>query len=75
MIKKFEKTGSFAVKSGRGRKSVAFTSVEDVATALQKEPSNGVQIARSLDMPVKRFTQYPALLSIQNNPWSGVSPC
>lgn len=58
MIKKFEATGSFAVKSGRGRKAVALTSVEDVATALEEESNSGVQacsargIGRTLDMPV-----------------------
>ncbi|GBM41521.1 hypothetical protein AVEN_32327-1 [Araneus ventricosus] len=35
MIDKFEKSGSFDVKCGRGRKAIASTSVEDVATALQ----------------------------------------
>ncbi len=58
MIQKFEETGSFEVKSGRGRKSIASTSVvEDVATALEEGTSSGVQtcsargIARCLDMP------------------------
>ena len=32
MIKKFEKTGSLDFKFGRGRKSIASISVEDVAT-------------------------------------------
>ena len=38
IIKKFEGTGTFEVKFGKGRKSVASTSV-DVATALQKKTS------------------------------------
>ena len=58
MIQKFQETGSFEVKPGRGRKSIASTSVvvEDVAIALEKETSSGVQtcsarsIARCLDM-------------------------
>ena len=36
MIKKFEETDFFEVKSGRGKKSVVSTFVEDAATALQK---------------------------------------
>lgn len=58
MIKKFEATGSFGVKSGRGRKAVALTSVEDVATALEEGSNSGAQtcsargIARTVDMPV-----------------------
>ena len=59
MIKKFEETGSFEVKPGRGRKSIASTSVvvEDVPTALEEETISGVQmcsarsIALYLDMP------------------------
>ncbi|GBO34767.1 hypothetical protein AVEN_224222-1 [Araneus ventricosus] len=35
MIDKFEQSGSFDEKCGRGRKAIAPTSVEDVATALQ----------------------------------------
>ncbi|GBN75379.1 hypothetical protein AVEN_8064-1 [Araneus ventricosus] len=58
MIQKFEKTGSFAVQSGRGRKRIDSTVVEEVATAVQEESSGGVQpcsareIARTLDRPV-----------------------
>ncbi|GBN58799.1 hypothetical protein AVEN_9514-1 [Araneus ventricosus] len=33
-IDKFEESGSFDVKCGRGRKAIASTSVEDMATAL-----------------------------------------
>ncbi|GBN64344.1 hypothetical protein AVEN_108990-1 [Araneus ventricosus] len=36
MIDKFEESGSFDVKCGRGRKVIASTSVEDVATSLQE---------------------------------------
>ncbi|GBN48765.1 hypothetical protein AVEN_74666-1 [Araneus ventricosus] len=36
MIDKFEEKSSFDVKCGRGRKAIASTSVEDVATALQE---------------------------------------
>ena len=42
IIKKFEKTGSFEVKSGRERKSIVSTSVEDLAPVLQEEMSCGV---------------------------------
>ncbi|GBM66464.1 hypothetical protein AVEN_146292-1 [Araneus ventricosus] len=58
MIQKFEKTGSFAVRPGRGRKRIDSTVVEEVATAVQEESSGGVQpcrareIARTLDRPV-----------------------
>ena len=59
MIQKFEETGSFEVTPGRGRKSIASTSVvvQDVASALKEETSSGVEtcrasgIARCLDMP------------------------
>ncbi|GBM61042.1 hypothetical protein AVEN_264371-1 [Araneus ventricosus] len=37
MIQKFEKTSSFAVQSGRGRKRIDSTVVEEVATAVQVE--------------------------------------
>ncbi|GBN75153.1 hypothetical protein AVEN_260360-1 [Araneus ventricosus] len=36
MIDKFEESDSFDMKCGRGRKAIASTSVEDVATALQE---------------------------------------
>ncbi|GBL98473.1 hypothetical protein AVEN_257882-1 [Araneus ventricosus] len=58
MIQKFEKTGSFSVQSGRGRKRIDSTVVEEVATAVQEVSSGGVQpcsareIARTLDRPV-----------------------
>ena len=50
-IKKFEETGSFEVKSGRGRKLISSTSVEDVAIALHKETSNGVQTWQQRELP------------------------
>ncbi|GBM92695.1 hypothetical protein AVEN_225634-1 [Araneus ventricosus] len=56
MIDKFR--GSFDVKCGRGRKAIASTSVEDVATALQESSSNALGtrsargISRTLDLPV-----------------------
>ncbi|GBM73535.1 hypothetical protein AVEN_218513-1 [Araneus ventricosus] len=58
MIDKFEESGSFDVKCGRGRKAIASTSVEDVAIALQKASSSALGtcsargISRTLDMPV-----------------------
>ncbi|GBM97885.1 hypothetical protein AVEN_205309-1 [Araneus ventricosus] len=36
MTDEFEESGSSDVKCGRGRKAIASTSVEDVATALQE---------------------------------------
>ncbi|GBM02986.1 hypothetical protein AVEN_14502-1 [Araneus ventricosus] len=57
MIDKFE-SGSFDLKCGRGRKAITSTSVEDVATALQKASSCALEtcsargISRTLDMPV-----------------------
>ncbi|NSX83577.1 hypothetical protein GOM44_04425 [Wolbachia endosymbiont of Atemnus politus] len=51
MIKKFEDTGSFEVKSGRGRKAIPSTSVEDVATAVQDETSGNVQTCSARELP------------------------
>ncbi|GBM56428.1 hypothetical protein AVEN_56113-1 [Araneus ventricosus] len=42
MINKFEEYGSFDVKCGRGRRAIASTSVEDVATALQEASSSAL---------------------------------
>ncbi|GBM67478.1 hypothetical protein AVEN_18366-1 [Araneus ventricosus] len=65
-------SGSFDVKCGRGRKAIASTSVEDVATALQEASSSALGtcsergITRTLDMPVstvrkilRNTLQYP----------------
>ncbi|GBN00626.1 hypothetical protein AVEN_199876-1 [Araneus ventricosus] len=58
MIDKFEESGSFDVKCGRGWKAIASTSVEDVGTALQEASSSALGtcsargISRTLDMPV-----------------------
>ena len=58
MIQKFEKTGPFDVQSGKGKKKIDSTSVEEVATTIQEESSGGVEpvgaqrIARTLDRPV-----------------------
>ncbi|GBM60329.1 hypothetical protein AVEN_108115-1 [Araneus ventricosus] len=63
MMDKFEESGSFGVKCGRGKKAIASTSVEDVATALQEASSTSSgtcsvrRISRTLDMPVS--TCYP----------------
>ena len=43
MIQKFEKTSSFDVQSGRGRKTIDSTVVEEVATVVQEESSDGVK--------------------------------
>ena len=37
MIQKFEKTGSFDVLSGRGRKRIYSMPVKEMATAVQEE--------------------------------------
>ncbi|GBM24460.1 hypothetical protein AVEN_41105-1 [Araneus ventricosus] len=58
MIDKFEESGSFHVKCGRGRKAITSTSMEDVATALQEASSSALGtssargISRTLNMPV-----------------------
>ncbi|KMQ82897.1 transposable element tc3 transposase [Lasius niger] len=58
MIAKFEETGSFDVKPGRGRRPVSAAAVEDVATALQEQTSSDAGISsargmsRMLDMPI-----------------------
>ena len=44
IIKKFEKTDSFDVKSGKRRKSIALIQVEDVITALQEGMKSNVRI-------------------------------
>ncbi|GBO15925.1 hypothetical protein AVEN_120484-1 [Araneus ventricosus] len=41
-IDKFEESGSCDVKCGRGRKAIASTSVEDIATALQEASSSAL---------------------------------
>ncbi|GBM67353.1 hypothetical protein AVEN_270413-1 [Araneus ventricosus] len=46
MIDKFEGSGSFDVKCGRGRKTIASPSVEDVATALQEASSSSLGTCR-----------------------------
>ncbi|GBM99708.1 hypothetical protein AVEN_104067-1 [Araneus ventricosus] len=57
-IDKFEKSGSFDVKCGRGRKANSSTSVQDVPTALQEASSSALGtcsaqgISRTSDMPV-----------------------
>ncbi|GBM96173.1 hypothetical protein AVEN_239412-1 [Araneus ventricosus] len=57
MIDKFEESGSFDVKCGRWRKTIASTSVRDVATAFQEASSSALGtcsargISRTLDMP------------------------
>ncbi|GBM60294.1 hypothetical protein AVEN_81652-1 [Araneus ventricosus] len=58
MIDKFEESGSFDVKCGRGRKTIALTSVEDVATTLQEASNSALGacsargISRTLHMLV-----------------------
>ncbi|GBN84398.1 hypothetical protein AVEN_180562-1 [Araneus ventricosus] len=81
IIDKFEEPGSFDLKCGRGRKAIAATSVEDVATALQEGSSSAwgtcsaLGISRTLDMPistVRKISCNPAMPSIQNYACSGV---
>lgn len=57
MIKKFEETGSFDVRRGRGRKPIPSASVEDVALSLEEGrntqgTTSARGIARSLHMPL-----------------------
>ncbi|GBM90326.1 hypothetical protein AVEN_116315-1 [Araneus ventricosus] len=58
MVVKFEVSYSFDVKCGTGRKGIASTSMEDVATALQEGLSGALGMcsargnSRTLDMPV-----------------------
>ncbi|GBM22096.1 hypothetical protein AVEN_266463-1 [Araneus ventricosus] len=58
IIDKFEESGSFDVKCGRGRKTIASTTMEDVATAFQEASSSALGkfsvrgISRTLDMAV-----------------------
>ncbi|GBO42642.1 hypothetical protein AVEN_256411-1 [Araneus ventricosus] len=58
MIDKFEESGSSDVKCGRGRTSIASTSMEDIPTELQQSSSSDLRtcsswgISRTLDMPV-----------------------
>ena len=44
---KFEKVGSFEVKSDRRRKSIASMLIEDAVTELLKGKNNGVQMYRA----------------------------
>ena len=46
MIKKFEERGYFEAKSGKERRLVASTSVQDLNTALGEETVSGVQLCR-----------------------------
>ncbi|GBM08491.1 hypothetical protein AVEN_136581-1 [Araneus ventricosus] len=58
MIDKFEESGSFDLKCGRGRTAIASTSVKDWATALQEASSSALVtystrgISRTFDMLV-----------------------
>ncbi|GBN36734.1 hypothetical protein AVEN_26636-1 [Araneus ventricosus] len=73
MIDKFEKSGSFDVKCGRGRKAIVSTSVED-DTALQEALSSALgtcsarRISGTLDIHVSTVRKIfrNILLSIQN---------
>ena len=51
MIKTFKKTSFFEVKSVRWGKSIASMSVEDVAIALQKGTSSGIQTCSARGIP------------------------
>ncbi|GBN51891.1 hypothetical protein AVEN_129635-1 [Araneus ventricosus] len=57
IIYKFEKSGSFGMKCGRGRKAIPSISMEDVATALQEASISALGtctsrgISRALDLP------------------------
>ncbi|GBM88068.1 hypothetical protein AVEN_268497-1 [Araneus ventricosus] len=86
-IDKFEESGSFDVKCGRGRKAIASASVEDVATTLREASSSALGtcsargISRTLGMPVNacnaihsklRIFRSWFLLTCQNEK---LSPC
>ncbi|GBM33719.1 hypothetical protein AVEN_47029-1 [Araneus ventricosus] len=51
MIDKFEESVSFDVKCGRGRKAIASTTVEDVATALQEASSSALGTCSAREFP------------------------
>ena len=51
MIQKLNKTGSFDVQSGRGRKRFDWTIVEEVATAVQEESSGGAKPCSAEELP------------------------
>ena len=64
ILQKFEKTCSFDIQSGRGRKRIGSTVFEEMATALQEESSGGVKpcsawrIARPLDRLVSTVHKF-----------------
>ena len=51
MIQKFENAGSFDVQSGRERKRIDSTVVEEVHTAVQEESSGGVKLCSAWELP------------------------
>ena len=51
IIQKFEKTGSFDVRSGRGRKIIDLMVVEEETTAVQEESSSGVKPCSAWRIP------------------------
>ena len=51
IVKKLDETGSFVGKSGRKRKPVTSTLVENVAKALQKRTNSSVQILVHGELP------------------------
>ena len=63
MIKKFENTSTFEVKSGRERKSIASMSVENVAATLEEGMCSFMQTS-SVRVPV--ITEHKILRYIQN---------
>ena len=58
MVQKFEKTGSFDMQSGRGKRRIDSTIVKEVAIAVQVQSSGGMkpyslrEVVRKLDRPV-----------------------
>ena len=64
MIQKFKKASSFDMQSGRERKRIYSTVVEEVATAVQEELSGGAKlsnaqgIAPTLDRPLARIRHW-----------------
>ena len=76
MIQKFVEIGSFEVKHGRGKKSIASTSVvvEDVATALEDGMSSGVQTYSYHHTWYCPIFRHACEYGAQNNP-QGVMHC
>lgn len=66
LIDKFEETGPFDVKSDRGRKTLASTSLEGAATAVFWESGMHWEFPKlqtCLSAQFENFTKHPAMLN------------